>query len=1092
MAVFGVTQAADELEKPALPTVKIKTVPQTVHPGAKIALLAEHENFLGGGVFDNWCIDGKPLNTFYAGSSDKITMVVVDWQGKEYPDGTKIVRKKNAKNVEEVYIETVEKDSKGKNFLQPTKVLSAKYVPKITNEWGRLYGGAGLCESPPWPIGSQGWYDSGLISDHFSQDQKTVTEEEGIATMIGFENITFTNPRILAKKMPSQGANYQMAEKDDSLPDPLDKDKKAFTVDSSGSYRCLSKNDADSYTEKMIGLGYEVVESNKAQDKISVNCPSEQALYLIYESYAYLDIGAVLDSDTTEVLWNKRQGGKVKVRYMSFPQVSYDEEGFKKFWQENFNEVPSIVIARAQTYPECVQSYYDREIRPYGDDVASACAHNIRHGRSFAAAFGKIYSKWSSTESAWLNNRAKISKGEGDKIRINLARAFSRLDDTEANIQKEGKIVESGPDKGLVGYKDRDKDGMPDLWEMKYFGSMAGKEVKKGDNEIMKVYFPPCCNADDKEKRPREIEDFLLSVQAGDDWDNDKFDFSPYASSTEEMLKLGIGPSVEYSRNEQGGNGTNYFEFVIGTDPTIADTDSDGVPDVADYYGMEQNSVQLRLNKAKTGEDYSVIVRSYGKATRSVYKGEATFARADSHSIMKEGGGLSLQVMLSVTPSNVTIADNKVMIKAAVGNLENVDPNSLFYQWYLNDYPVPSATGSKYSSEACPCNPTYFAMAEALGKQSGFGKSTLEFTASQGVSQPCVGAKVMLEVTDPKTEQTTMTTAEIPVLMDLNFTKEVVCNDNSQKTGGCDDPANDKSKKDVNSSEKGGFRQYDKVKYTAELDGYDENTCGVETGAKTSSSDSKEAKTTTFTDNLTYRWSVDGVEQKDKSGKGKDFQSIQVEPTAGAVASVNDKGTSASDPRSKDSHYVEVQIYDGSNKLVARKQEGIKVLAAYAELKPTKGFSKGPTQKDGTVTYSAKRGTKVEVKATAQYFLPVNKQKFVYTWYRNGEKVDTSTTTNRIGTMEFTAGDNKQSSEVIKVQIDSLDDKGQKPEGSITTITLEVTEDSTAGGVSGAKSFIESFVPDNVRNVFNVFITLSIAALVLVFASGAVGSRGRD
>lgn len=1118
MAVFGITQAADEVAKPAYPTVKIKTIPKTVHPGAKISMMAEHENFLGSGVFDNWCIDGKPLNTFYAGSSDKITMAVVDWKGIEYPDGTEIVRKKNSKDVEEVYVETIEKDSKGKSFRKQKKVFNAKYVPKITNQWGRLYGGEGLCQSPPWPIGSQGWHDSGLIRSQmvtdtygsrfdkygfvYSHDQYyTMLVQEGIAAMIGVNNISFSSPRIIADRMPTRGSNYQMAEKDDNLPDPLGKEKTAFTTDSVGSYRCLDKSYTSTYLKKMANLGYEAVEWSKANNKIAASCPTDQDLYVIYESFSYEEIGKIASSsESIDVLWNKRKKengvNKVKVRYKSFPQVTYDAGEFVKYWQGNFGGNPPR-IPQNYSYDACVKDYEDSfNITQYSySGAGEPCDHD--NLQAFGQALLLIYrGKWASKEEDWQGNRDGINKGSRGS-RINLSRVFTKLDDTEANDPKEGKMVEAT---GTVGYKDRDDDGMPDLWEMKYFGELAGKIIDRGesdeDESEPEVYFPPCCNTTDGTLHPQELRDFLDSVRAGDDWDDDTIDFSVYYQQLSrttfiDMKTLGIGPGVERSKNKVGGDGSNYFEFVAGTDPTIADTDNDGVSDAADFYGMEQNTVSLKLNKIKTGEDYSVVVRSYGKSTRSLYKGEVNFVRADSKTLMKEGGGLSLQVMLSVTPSNVTIADNKVLVKAAVGNLENVDPDSLFYQWYLNDYPVPSATGSQYSSEACPCNPTYFAMAEALGKQSGFGKSSLEFTASQGVSQPCVGAKVMLEVTDPTTAQTTMATAEIPILMDLSFMKEVVCNDNPQKLGKCD-PADDKSKKDVNTSDKGGVRQYDKVKYTAELDGYDEGACGVETGAKTSLNDSKEVKQKRFADNLTYRWSVDGVEQKDKSGKGKDFKSIQVEPTAGAVASVNDKGTSPSDPRGKDSHYVEVKVYDGSNKLVARKREGIKVLAAYAELKPAKGFSKGPTQKDGTVTYSAKRGTKVEVKATAQYFLPVNKQKFVYTWYRNGEKVDTSTTTNRIGIMEFTAGDKKQTSEVIKVQIDSLDDKGQKLEGSETTVTIKVTEDSTAGGVSGAKSFIESFVPDSVRNVFNVFITLSIAALVLVFASGVVGSRGRD
>ncbi|MBU1178530.1 hypothetical protein KJ903_04955 [Patescibacteria group bacterium] len=1026
--------------------------------------------------------------------------------------------------------------------------VSYGYMPK---GWG--------CQGKMNCGGPTAYYDNHLEFTNTMENIQTVV------TLFGEENLPFMDPRLWYKSAPYRhkldkngNSLYKNAAENTYLLDPLGEGKAAFEVSGSESFRMVDVNKIDTYSQKLAEAGYDV--------KCESNIVGGKRKCRVYETYEYVSVakatnlsksmadawtepvatGEMIKSQSegsdvetitpeyenaynnlipaphcnncavhyynSEVVWGSVKNGMVKVRYTYVPEVLYNGKEFVDFFKTYFDKDVTSYKTRTgrtvdykadYTWEQCL---YDYDIE--GADLAKQHALcGVSRRSSFGPAFNEIASVLFSP--SWNVNRYSLTKGNENVVA--MYRVFSGMTENEADKLKwkEGSPRPGGSDEGYPMYRDRDGDGLPDLWEMRYFGAMAGKEVQAGDSEVKKIEFPPCCSTDAAGQKT-DIMNFINAVAPDVDWDVDGFSWENFQESTSSKpwSAAGLGPYIEKSKapgssavgmENAPGDGvfTNYEEFVAGTDPTIADTDKDGVPDEADFYGLEQNAINVKLNKTKTGEDYKITVRAYGKSTRSSYKGQKDYARADAVKKMKESGGLSLEVKLAVTPGNVTIADD-IMIQAAVGNIQSVDPKALYYRWYINDIPVPSVNdGSKYSTFECPCTPQYMSFAKALGEQSGFGKNTLKFTAAQGVSQACAGVKVMLEVFDPSSDETTITETEIPVLMGAHFVKAIKCNDTDKKAGKCT-PTNDKSTGGVDAKTKGGVRQGDQIEYKVDLDGYNEASCGVSTGTQktgvATNKTQRAANEEAFMNELVYRWSVDGAEQTDKSGKGSKFRENIVEATATARSTATNKGTSTSDASEQNDHYVEVKVYDSKNKLVARLREGIKVMGAYVDVTPVLSASikKQPTTKDGKVSYQANKGDKIKVQAIAQYYRPTDKkQKYVFTWKRGGNQVNQSTVENRLGEIEIVAGQGNVTEEVLEVQIDSLSATGKVEESNKGELKIKVV-DNSPGGAGAAKSFIEGFIPDGVKNAFNIFITLSAAALVMVFTFGFLGNRGRS
>lgn len=266
----------------------------------------------------------------------------------------------------------------------------------------------------------------------------------------------------------------------------------------------------------------------------------------------------------------------------------------------------------------------------------------------------------------------------------------------------------------------------------------------------------------------------------------------------------------------------NGFEYVAGTNPTQADTDSDGVPDGYDYAGLKQNAFPLKIQK---DDDYEIDVHLFGRTQRgSIIRGqEARKGAPDNGEFnntayrhwrtdlenqkLKVGGGLELPTRLvyspyPVTPSSVGCGGNlcadKVHVTAATAT-EQVNESSLFYTWYLDGIMLP-ADNSELATDSLAFLKglqNQSALGPDRAKQngatdviypSGYGRNVLSFglnygkllwkAANQGQEDllPCSARNVGLDVIDVDTNKTSHAEIDIKIGDDVQLFEKLVTN----------------------------------------------------------------------------------------------------------------------------------------------------------------------------------------------------------------------------------------------------------------------------------------------------------------------------
>lgn len=121
------------------------------------------------------------------------------------------------------------------------------------------------------------------------------------------------------------------------------------------------------------------------------------------------------------------------------------------------------------------------------------------------------------------------------------------------------------PFDGVVTFIDNDKDGLPDDWERRYFGSLQQNGLGDPDQDgvtNMQEYLAGT--------------DPLVADTDGDGM-NDGFE-----------IARGFNPLFNDSLLDSDGDGVNNAqEYLMGTNPFLADTDGDGVPDQQDAYPLD-------------------------------------------------------------------------------------------------------------------------------------------------------------------------------------------------------------------------------------------------------------------------------------------------------------------------------------------------------------------------------------------------------------------------------------------------------------------------------------------------------------------------
>jgi hypothetical protein len=723
------------------------------------------------------------------------------------------------------------------------------------------------------------------------------------------------------------------------------------------------------------------------------------------------------------------------------------------------------------------------------------CIDNLPMAGKVAGSDDKIKGE---EGSYYLENRyGRLSGGEGVCNLYNLVN-----DQDYQKIEDKGKAYDPKMEAWDNFYltrlpnKDSDGDGLDDDWEIKM---LAGRRIPQTDQ-----YF---VGADEKEA-------LLKMVNPDDDFDNDGWEFlytdakgkvctaknkSGNCVSEETLYSSIKAPwmmGVPYAKGEITGDGkwTNFEEYVFGTDPLESDSDADGVSDEADAAGLSQGQLNLRVNKNE-GDVYDVTLYAFGVTQRWLMDRDnearqlEKYFRADFPNrrtglkglkITQDGAnrfqvqsGLSLQIQMGYSPYPAFLGEEGVEVKAEAIALSDKNENYIF-NWFRN--------GKQTDDEK---------------KQSGVHKNTYKFKpADVNLCEEVIGVEVINE----RTKKMEYQEIEIPIGLDFSFTKELLGNVpfnhnneniaafNSKEITSSDSDyinnkglafGNDPYLAEVNKNNL-GFRKGDLIKFG--IEGFRANY---------NPSCYNDLSFEDFENSLNYNWSVNGINLFGRSGKGKAFSKIKYVLTG--EARIEAKSYQSSDFKLQEGQEVfSLEIKDDEGKAIARKTEPIKVTLPYIEFSAQGAEKKSAPQctQDGecanAADYVISEGKKVKVTAYLYNFRP-SKERFIYTWMRNGQEVAKEETTANQATYEFKAGydENGEKNNVSREEIflkvtNEVDQQVLETEEAAGDAVIEIAERAAkeqglAGGALGR------LVPSYYKNLFNIVFIPTVILLLAIF-----------
>ncbi len=135
---------------------------------------------------------------------------------------------------------------------------------------------------------------------------------------------------------------------------------------------------------------------------------------------------------------------------------------------------------------------------------------------------------------------------------------------------------------------------------------------------------------------------------------------------------------------------TNYEEYLMGTDPHVADTDGDGVPDEGDAVGLGQTVIKFPATKALGEPAYNVHIIVVGR-TGKVNENAVHLVKIDSATKQIQAGtkeklGVDLSLVSSAPPGG------KVVVEALPSGSEQNDLLDT-YRWSVDGNLVTESSG---------------------------------------------------------------------------------------------------------------------------------------------------------------------------------------------------------------------------------------------------------------------------------------------------------------------------------------------------------------------------------------------------------------
>lgn len=719
-----------------------------------------------------------------------------------------------------------------------------------------------------------------------------------------------------------------------------------------------------------------------------------------------------------------------------------------------------------------------------------------------------------------LDDNWEIKYFKGRKINIHKIERVCRLVDPEGS-DEEGDVEEPVEEEDAEEpAEDEVVEGTTEEGEE---GEVVCEIVESGEEDEPNYFYLP--SDDDARVLSLVRPDRVISPDNpeiySNDPDKDGWEY-PYTDDDEynESWKIGA-PFIKSSTSDMIADPAKkdqyniYREYIIGTDPLNSDTDGDGIPDMKDFVGLQQNNVHVIPKTLDYGDELSTMLRVFGirgqfrnedegeKYAVSTYPiREGTMISGESieecgfdptpedENSIEVGMGLPLKVGWGIRPSPIRAGspdDVVVTVEAVKGT--QVSGLELAYRWFrdINDKSV---------------------LQEG---ESGDGKQYLSFVTDK---EPCGEEIIGLEIID-ETDKMTFQEITIPVGINTSFDATVIGNvdptnsdivDFNQHIGAdigdYSDPSTfdflidgvDPFKDFINSETSNqGFRKWDLVQLEV---GNIESSWGDACTSKYGGNyDVVEGDTK-------HLWNFKRREQTRQSGKGRQYSKAYFILKGDARQILEESGGDDENSQVYDgTDWVNYELIDSNNEVLARESMSFPLIGP-SVITDVEGASIETSEEDtDDVQYYANYGDEITVNAGWRYFRP--SRGFETRWIRNdvpvgGGNASGDTTDS---TFSFIAGYNSAGNKInsakdkIKLEVDSVvnvSGGAEEIEKTEKTIVINLQEEDDSFVDTALGGALRNLIPSYYRNIFNLFMVSCIAGGALLFALSFMGKVGRS